>query len=72
MNRVNSHNDFDHDDSTINIVMAIIIIITTAQTAQFRAIGIISGTSQHREQKVRRRNWHSAISLGWPFPMQSS
>jgi len=27
MNRVNSRNDFDHDDSTINIVMAIIIII---------------------------------------------
>ena len=29
MNRVNSHNDFGHDDSTINIVMAIIIIIIT-------------------------------------------
>jgi len=27
MNRVNSCNDFGHDDSTINIVMAIIIII---------------------------------------------
>jgi len=27
MNRVNSHNDFGHDDSTKNIVMAIIIII---------------------------------------------
>ena len=27
MNRVNSHNDIGHDDSTINIVMAIIIII---------------------------------------------
>ena len=26
-NRVNSRNDFGHDDSTINIVMAIIIII---------------------------------------------
>ena len=28
MNRVNSRNDFGHDDSTINIVMAIVIIIT--------------------------------------------
>ena len=28
MNRVNSRNDFGHDDSTINIVMTIIIIIT--------------------------------------------
>jgi len=27
MNRVNSCNDFGHDDSTINVVMAIIIII---------------------------------------------
>ena len=27
MNRVNSRNDFGHDDSTINIVMAIIISI---------------------------------------------
>jgi len=27
MNRVNSRNDFCHDDSTINIVVAIIIII---------------------------------------------
>ena len=27
MNRVNSRNDFGHDDSIINIVMAIIIII---------------------------------------------
>jgi len=28
MNRVNSRNDSGHDDSTINIVMAIIIIIS--------------------------------------------
>jgi len=28
MNRVNSHNDFGHDDSTINIVIVIIIIVT--------------------------------------------
>jgi len=28
MNRVNSCNDFGHDDSTINIVVSIIIIIT--------------------------------------------
>ena len=27
MNRVNSRNDFGHDDSTVNIVMAIIIIV---------------------------------------------
>jgi len=30
MNRVNSRNDFGHDDSTINIVMAIIIILLSA------------------------------------------
>ena len=27
MNRVNSRNDFSHDDGTINIVVVIIIII---------------------------------------------
>jgi len=33
MNRVNSRNDFghDHDDSTINIVMAIIIIVSVSR-----------------------------------------
>ena len=31
MNRVNSRNDCGHDDSTINIVMAIIIIISTRE-----------------------------------------
>jgi len=33
MNRVNSRNDFGHDDSTINIVMAIIIIIIMCHTS---------------------------------------
>jgi len=32
MNRVNSRNGFGHDDSTINIVVAIIIIIIPAAT----------------------------------------
>jgi len=36
MNRVNSRNDFGHDDSTINIVMAIIIIIIFSPPAQSR------------------------------------
>ena len=31
MNRVNSRNDFGHDGSTINIVMAVITIIIKAQ-----------------------------------------
>ena len=29
MNRVNSHNDFGHDDSSINIVMIITIVMET-------------------------------------------
>ena len=36
MNRMNSRNDFGHDDSTINIVMAIIIIVITSE------IGLLS------------------------------
>ena len=31
MNRVNSHNDFGHDDSTINIVVVISIIVIILQ-----------------------------------------
>jgi len=34
MNRVNSRNNFGHDDSTINIVMAIIIIIVVELSCQ--------------------------------------
>jgi len=30
MNRVNSRNDLGHDDSTINIILVIIIIISAA------------------------------------------
>jgi len=36
MNRVNSRNDFGHDDSTINIVMAIIIIITSRRQLVYK------------------------------------
>jgi len=36
MNRVNSHNDFGHDDSTIYIVMAIIIIITSRRQLVYK------------------------------------
>jgi len=34
MNRVNSRNDFGHDDSTINTVVVIIIIIIIANNCQ--------------------------------------
>jgi len=34
MNRVNSRNDFGHDDSTINIVVLNIIIIFCSPPAQ--------------------------------------
>jgi len=34
MNRVNSRIDFGHDDSTINIVMAIIIIIIVSYSTE--------------------------------------
>ena len=34
INRVNSRNDFGHDDSTINIVVVIIIIMNTVRRAE--------------------------------------
>jgi len=39
MNRVNSRSDFGHNDSTMNIVMAIIIIITFFKAHQHKAAG---------------------------------
>ena len=38
MNRVNSHNDFGHDDSTINIVVVIIIITIINALSFFQLI----------------------------------
>ena len=40
MNRVNSRNDFGHDDSTINIVMAIIIIIIIMRSRVYVTSGV--------------------------------
>jgi len=38
MNQMNSRNDFGHDDSTINIVMAIIIIISNIALKTFEQL----------------------------------
>jgi len=38
MNRVNSRNDFGHDGSTINIVMAVITIIIKAQGTMIHVV----------------------------------
>jgi len=40
MNRVNSCNDFGHDDSTKNTALAIIIIIIIIITSEQRTIGV--------------------------------
>jgi len=42
MNRVNSRNDSDHDDSTINIVMAIIIIIIKLPTCEWHLCWVVN------------------------------
>ena len=41
MNRVNSRNDFGHDDSTTKIVMAIIIINTRLIFTAWRYVGAV-------------------------------
>ena len=48
MNRVNSRNDFGHDASTINIVIAIIIIIKTEAT-QYHIIYAFTSTNSEEE-----------------------
>ena len=46
MNRVNSGNDFGHDDSTINIVVVIIIIIGTIWQDPFSALTLLVGRQE--------------------------
>ena len=61
VNRVNSCNDFGHDDSTINIVMAVIIIIIRFPWLRHwdkmskRYLGIIyrqTGVKKHQRRQV--------------------
>jgi len=52
MNRVNSRNDFGHDDSTINIVMAIIIIIIKLKQRQLAKCRHEFQTVNMQQQRV--------------------
>ena len=54
MNRVNSRNDFGHDYSTINIVMAIIIIIIISVGAGVAYCVVVSGVRRMNEVNTRR------------------
>ena len=47
MNRVNSRSDFGHDVSTINIVMAIIIIIVLRRCRHWQLVIIHNLSLQH-------------------------
>ena len=58
MNRVNSRNDLGHDDSTINIVMAIIIIIIKFEYSSFRH-------STNTKEDTKSRNGWDVRLLGW-------
>jgi len=57
MNRENSRNDFDHDDSTINIVMVIIIMIIfwTLNSKGMK-------TLRYAIQKVQKSSWNGPYS----------
>ena len=56
MNRVNSRNDFAHDDSTINIVMAIIIIIPLLLLLLQLFNGLFSRTTWVRQYQKGKRS----------------
>ena len=49
MNRVNSHNDFGHDDSTIHIVVVIIIISSIRYGGLIRWVILSMGLSIDRD-----------------------
>ena len=50
-NRVNSHNGFGHDDSTINIGIGIIIIITKSEKMKSVTLQNTVNTKQHSTSK---------------------
>jgi len=50
MNPVNSRNDFDHDDSTINIVVVIIII-----SSKNYSLSIVLMATDQKPQKSLKR-----------------
>jgi len=58
MNRVNSRNDFGHDDSTINIVVATIIIIIIIIT-RFLCICLSSLSFFTQLLKFKLQNWRA-------------
>ena len=63
MNRVNSRNDFGHDDSTINIVMAIVIIIIILQCEGTRTT-IASGLQSNSVEVGLKTNESDSYSSG--------
>ena len=73
MNRVNSRNDFGHDDITINIVMAVIIIITCGERAAVARAGggeQVTARALERERSsverpVMRIPEHDAYARRW-------
>ena len=74
MYRVNSGNDFGHDDSTINIVMAIIIVITTY--VRMWTLSVLAKECRHcRPRGLQPRGTHSrgpaVVRRRWPSLTQS-
>jgi len=66
MNRVNSRSDIGHDDSTINIVMAIIIIIIIIVEKCYQFPAPISAESNLGVEKcLSVRELISAIRCSW-------
>jgi len=64
MNRVNSRNDFGHDDSTINIVMAIIILLKSGSIKEMAQDSHIVTTHHY----TTNRKYH-IVYLFMPFTM---
>jgi len=58
MNRMNSRNDFGHDDSTINIVVVIIIIAFLTPVLNSQGMKKI----RYAIQKVQKSSWNEPYS----------
>jgi len=56
MNRVNSHNDFGHDDSTVNTVVVIIISYSPHRR------GVMTLLHARMVTNSKRKNWMRSLS----------
>ena len=68
---IDDDNDDEDDDDDVQLPdfsVSLTSLTHNTATAHLHTRRLLT-TSEQQGTKVRRYNWHSAVSLGWPFPM---